>query len=78
MRFRIESISAFVSIGDDDEEGIIGAPIGPQGEMVPLIAADEARLISLMPVAIRIASREGIRIKLVRFTNREDVSDVPG
>jgi hypothetical protein len=78
MSFRIESISAFISIGSDDEEGIIGAPIGPQGEVIPLIAADEARLLSLMPLATRIASVQGIRIKLIRFTHREEVGDIPG
>jgi hypothetical protein len=78
MSFRIKSISAFISVGSDDEEGIIGAPIGPSGGWVPLIAADEARLLSLMPLATQIASTQGIRIKLIRFTHREEVGDVPG
>jgi hypothetical protein len=77
MSFRIESISAFISVGPDDEEGVIGAPIGPQGEMVPLIAADETRLRQLAPVALAMAQQYHMRIKLIRFTNREEVSDIP-
>jgi hypothetical protein len=78
MGFRITSISAFISIGDDDEEGVIGAPIGPEGEMIPMIAADETRLRQLTPIAMAMAQQYHIRIKLIRFTHREEVSDVPG
>lgn len=77
MSFRITSVSAFISIGEDDEEGIVGAPIGQYGEMLPLIAADEERLRELMPLAADIALATGWNIKLIRFTQREEVMDIP-
>jgi hypothetical protein len=77
MAFRITSISAFLSIGPDDEEGVIGAPIGPNRTWVPLIAADESRVRALIPIAEEIAARSNYRIKLVRFTHREEVCDIP-
>jgi hypothetical protein len=73
--FRITELWAYVSIGDDDEEGVCGASIGPGGTMLPLIAADETRLRQLMPVAIEIAIVTGKCIKLVKFTKREEVID---
>jgi hypothetical protein len=76
MAFRITSISAFLSVGPDDEEGVIGAPIGPNRTWVPLIAADEARLQALMPVAREIAATVNFHVRLVRFTHREEVCDI--
>ena len=76
MTFRITSIHAFISVGDDDEEGVIGAPIGPRGEMMPLIAADEKRLRELAPIALALAQLEHLHVKLIRFTHREEISDM--
>lgn len=76
MRFRIESISAYLCVGEDDEEGIIGAPIGPNGEMIPLVAADEDRLQEIKPVALEIAASLGWHVKLVRFSHREEIADL--
>jgi hypothetical protein len=77
MTFRIESVTAFVAVDpDDDSEGIVGACIGPMGEMVPLIAADDARMQSLIPLAKEIAKEQKLYIKLIRFTHREEVANL--
>jgi hypothetical protein len=78
MAFRITSITAFIAVGEDDEEGIIGAPIGPNRGWIPLIAADDDRMQSLIPLATEIAKSTNVRIKLIRFTHREEVCDIPG
>jgi hypothetical protein len=41
--------------------------------MVPLIAADPARVESLKPIAAHIAKVSGKPVRLVKFTSREDV-----
>lgn len=71
--FRIKSISAFISVDPNDgDEGIIGTR-APDGSMMPMIAADEDRLNSLRPIAEQMAAHLPHEVKLVRFTNREDV-----
>jgi hypothetical protein len=68
---RIEHVWAFLSV-DDGGEGVCAAPMGGLG-MVPLIAADEARLESLKPIAAHIAKMFGKPVRLVKFTTREEV-----
>lgn len=74
MSFRIKTIHAFISIDQDDEEGVIGQ-LMPDGTWMPLICADEERLLSIRPMAEKIA-QTGIKVKLVRFTQREDVEEI--
>lgn len=77
MSFRVLSISAFVSIDQaSDEEGIVGAAIGPGNSWLPLIAADEDRLQQLMPVVKDIVTQTGITVKLIRFTHREEIMEL--
>jgi hypothetical protein len=68
---RIESIYAALSI-DDNGEGVCAAPMGGLGS-VPLIAADRARLKSIMPIARHIARIFGKPVRIAKFTKREDV-----
>lgn len=74
--FRINHIWAFLAIGDDDEEGVIGADMG--GVMMPLIAANEERLDNLRPYARSIARVSGKKVTLVKFTVREKVEEIDG
>jgi hypothetical protein len=71
MSFRIEAIHAFVAVGEDDEEGIIGMNMG--GSWMPFIAADLTRLEGLRPSAEAIAATTGRQVRLVRFTTRQDL-----
>jgi hypothetical protein len=76
MSFRINHVWAFVSIDDDDEEGVCAAAIGPEGSWLPLIGSDEERIKDLVPVAEQIAATTGMRIKLIKLTEREDIMEV--
>lgn len=73
---RITQIWVFVSIADDGSEGICAAPLMGAGSLIPLIAADEARLESLRPIAAKMATltkKTKKTIKLVKFESREDL-----
>ena len=46
------------------------------GRYVPLIAADLARLESMMPAARDLAKTHNIKMRLIKFTNRMDIEDI--
>lgn len=74
---RIDAIWAFVSVDPrDGNEGVLGAPLMGPGSLVPLIAADEVRLRELEPIAKAMAKRGGIKVRLVRFHQREVVREI--
>lgn len=73
---RIDAIHAFLSVDSEGNEGVCAAPIGPGGSIMPLIAADAARLDSIMPIAEGIALATGWTVRLVRFTVREDLREI--
>jgi len=74
MSFKIEGLSAFVQTGDDDEEGIIAYLI--DGTWMPLIMADEERLVSMRPYAEHTARLTGRPVKHIRFTGPAVVVEV--
>lgn len=71
----IDSVYAVLSM-DEGGEGIVGAPIGPDGSMIPLIAADVARLKDFTIIAKVLATKIGWRMKIVKFTMREDIEEI--
>lgn len=73
---RIESLWAYLSVDVDGNEGVIAAPIGPGGGMMPLIGADEVRVKSLLPMAEHIVKLTGRHARLVRFSVREDIREI--
>lgn len=72
---RINSITAFLA-SDEGGEGIVSIPMPPIGMPMPMIAADEMRIRELLPEAEEIAQRTGIKILMVKFTNREEIRAV--
>ena len=46
------------------------------GRYVPLIAADPARLKSVVPAARDLAKANHIKMRLIKLTNRVDVEDI--
>jgi hypothetical protein len=71
---RIDAVWAFLSVDPGDgNEGVLAAPLAGPNSIVPLIAADEARLKSLIPIAEQMAQASGRVIRLVKFSNREVV-----
>lgn len=72
---RIEQIWAVVSVDAvDGNEGVCAATIG--NVVMPLIAADEKRLEQIVPIAKQISAETGTKFKLIRFSNREEVSEI--
>lgn len=73
MPKKIEKITAFLSVDDEGNEGIIAEKIGDT--WMPFIAADMERLISLFPAMKEIAKSSGKVIRIKEFTNVEDVTE---
>lgn len=69
----IDEVWLFISV-DETGEGVVAAPLGDQ--LVPLIAADEARLSSLRSLAKRVAGMTKKKIKLVKFSVREEIEEI--
>jgi hypothetical protein len=75
MPFQIREIVACVAIDPNDptkDEGIMAAPLG--NTLMPLMASDEARLASIIPVAEHIKRITGMDYRVLRFTGREDMT----
>lgn len=68
---RIDSVHAALSVDDDGSEGVCA--IMSNGQWLPLIAADEARLAFIRQAAEAIARAEGRRVRVVKFTGRVEV-----
>lgn len=72
---RIEEMFAFVvEDSGPDDEGIIGMNTGTG--WMPLVGADMARVESLKPIARKIGMAAGKRVKILRFTQREEFGEV--
>uniref|UniRef100_A0A6H1Z6A3 Uncharacterized protein n=1 Tax=viral metagenome TaxID=1070528 RepID=A0A6H1Z6A3_9ZZZZ len=72
---RIEEMYAFVAEDSGPEdEGLVGMNTG-DGWM-PLVGADMARVESLKPIARGIAAATGKKIKIIHFTQREELGGV--
>ncbi len=68
----IDEIWVFVSKDEQGNEGVCGAPIG--GMMMPLVAADPARVESLRKYAQMIVDNApGHEIVLRKFSQKEDL-----
>lgn len=75
---RIDTLWAFLTVDKDGSEGMCAATYGPHGMLLPLIAADPARLDSVTAMAEQLAQTTGMKIKLVRFTAREELREIGG
>lgn len=73
---RIEAVWMVVSIDPVDNCEGVAATTMPNGVTLPLIASDEKRLENILPIARDIAMRTGMKFKLVKFTQREELGDI--
>ena len=72
---RIEEMYAFVTEDSGpDDEGVIGMNTGSR--WLPMVGADMARVESLKPIAEAIAAKTGKKVKILRFSHREDLGSV--
>lgn len=72
---RIDEVFLFVA-GPEDDEGIVG--VQTNNGWLPLLAADAERVDSLRPLAGEIAVLEGVSVRLLRFTTRTLLEELPG
>lgn len=78
MTFRITELWAWISIGEDGEEGVCAQRVELEGEvcMMPLIGADETRVHQLRPYAEAMQRQSGVPVRLVRFQRTADVEQL--
>lgn len=71
MPLKIDEVYCFIA---EDEEGE-GIPAWQMGNtMMPLVSADIVRVKQLIPIALEIQRMTGRSIRLVRFTNLEELN----
>jgi hypothetical protein len=73
---RIETLWAYLGVGDDGGEGLAAASVGDA--IMPLVAHDRQLIELLRPVAEDIAQQLKVRILLARFTVRVDEGFIDG
>jgi len=73
---KIESLYAFFSVDENGNEGLCAFEYKP-GHWLPLIAADEKRVTSLVPIAQEIAINSKKEVVLVKLFNREKIHRFP-
>jgi len=76
---RIDAVYLFIST-DDQGEGLCAAPIpdglGPMPGgvgLMPLVAADPARLSALKPIAQQLSNLTGKTIRLIKLSRRDEL-----
>lgn len=78
MSFRLSTVHAFIAVDEEGEDGIIGMMM-PNGQWMPFVAGDETRLKELKELAKIVAEKSKVQVKLVKFSNRENVEMlIPG
>jgi hypothetical protein len=72
---QIDQIWMVVSVDPNDaNEGVCAAIVG--GVMMPLIAADPKRLDQIVSLATDVKRKTGMRLKLVKFSQREEIAEI--
>ena len=75
MGFKIESLTAFIAIDKDGDEGLIGIPAPGSGAFcMPAVAADEERVKAIYPIVKDFMDRMGKEFRVIRLETRTDVT----
>ena len=72
---RLEQLWLVTYVDDAGREVVAQAKL-TTGDYAPLIAADSARLESMMPAARELAKANNIKMRLVKFSGRLDVEEI--
>lgn len=70
---RIDAVWMFISVDEAGNEGVCAGPMPGLPGPIPLIAADEARLVSLIPMAEELARLSKMRIRLIKLSMRTEL-----
>jgi hypothetical protein len=72
---RLNQLWLVTYIDRTGEEVVVQAKL-TNGDYAPLIAADPARLESMMPAARDLAKTRNIKMRLIKLTNRLDIEEI--
>ena len=72
---RITQLWLVTYINEAGQETVAQAKL-VTGEYAPLMAADAARLESMMPAAHGLAKANNLKMRLIKLTNRLDIEDI--
>lgn len=75
MAQTIDALYAWVATEPDGGEGVCAAQI--DREILPLVGADIDRARALRPYAKTAREATGYPVRLVRFSRREDLEELP-
>lgn len=75
MSFKITTLTAFISVDEDGEEGLIGLPIGDGMLSLPAIAADKTRVDELYPQVKAFSKMFGFKFKVIELSVRKDITE---
>ena len=76
MSFSITKIWAFLSVDENDEEGVCAFYDSFQMRWMPLIGADQKRIEHLKVIAQNIATQNNQKVKLVEFETRKEIEEI--
>jgi hypothetical protein len=72
---RIDEIWMVTYVNEADVEVLVQGQLST-GEFVPMIAADRARMESMVPAARAMAKALNIQMRLIKYTNRVDLLEI--
>ena len=72
---RLNQLWLVTYINETGEEVVAQAKLA-NGSYAPFIAADQARLESMMPAARGLAKANNIKMRLIKLTNRIDIENI--
>jgi hypothetical protein len=72
---RLNQLWLVTYINETGDEVVAQAKLA-NGSYAPFIAADQARLESMMPAARGLAKANNIKMRLIKFTNRVDIENI--
>jgi hypothetical protein len=72
---RINQLWLVTYVDETGLEVVVQAKL-QSGDYAPLIAADFARLASILPAARDLATTRNIKMRLIKFNDRVDVEDI--
>lgn len=73
MAFKITTVTAFVSVGKDGEEGVMA--FHSNDGWHPMVCADEERIRIVFSIAEEISRDSGTPFRILQFSERKDVTD---
>jgi hypothetical protein len=79
MTGTLKEIFVLVSV-DGEREDVLGQTCVIEGKLtfMPFVCAEQSRAHKLMKIAEHIADEAGIKIKMLRFSTREEIEEYNG